>query len=93
MAVISLETHRAPAVLGPVTGPARDLPLGAAQVALSLLHQEELLIQGVLLQLQLLHEARSRLQLLLQGKDGAVLGFDLIHLRRKKEKKNIDIKL
>ena len=68
------------AVLGPIARPAGDLSLGAAQAALGLLGQEQLLVQSVLLQLQLLQVARRGLQLLLQGEDGAVFGLDFIHL-------------
>lgn len=74
-------SYRTPAVLGSISGPAGNLSLGAAQATLGLLDQEELLVQGVLLQLQLLQEARGGLQLLLQSEDSAVLGFDFIHLQ------------
>lgn len=76
-----LSTYWTTAVLGPISSPARNLSFGASQAALGLLDEEQLFIQGILLKLQLLQKSRRRLQFLLQRKDGAVFGFDFVHLR------------
>lgn len=68
-------------MLGSISSPARNLSFGASQAALSLLDEEQLFIQGILLKLQLLQKSRRRLQFLLQRKDGAVFRFDFIHLQ------------
>lgn len=74
-------SYRAATVFCPVPSPSWDLSLGAAQVTLCLLDQEQLVVQGILLHLQLLQQANGILQLLLQREDGALFGFDLIHLK------------